>query len=156
MPEEMEHQEEQQQEKTFTQAEVDELIGKRLARATRGMPTQEELTEFRSWKKDHQDGGDTLASLTSERDSAQSELEIARRENALLRKGVPADDVDYYVYKISKLVDDTTDFDKAAEKYFKENKRSVVRVDTGAKLGRQSGEKTVNDTMNNLLRKAIK
>ena len=42
-------------EKTFTQAEVDTLIGKRLAKAMKGMPSEDELTAFRTWK-DGQDG----------------------------------------------------------------------------------------------------
>ena len=37
-------------EKTFTQAEVDTLIGKRLAKAMKGMPSEEEMTAFRTWK----------------------------------------------------------------------------------------------------------
>ena len=32
-------------EKTFTQAEVDAMIGKRLAKAMKGMPSEEELTD---------------------------------------------------------------------------------------------------------------
>lgn len=38
-------------EKTFTQAEVDTLIGKRLAKAMKGMPSEEEMTAFRTWKE---------------------------------------------------------------------------------------------------------
>ena len=37
-------------EKTFTQAEVDAMIGKRLAKAMKGMPSEEELTAYRTWQ----------------------------------------------------------------------------------------------------------
>ena len=38
-------------------------------------------------------------------------------------KGVKADDLDYVTFKISKMVDDKTTFEKAAEKFLKENLR---------------------------------
>ena len=36
--------------KTFTQEEVDAMIGKRLAKAMKGMPSEEELTAYRTWQ----------------------------------------------------------------------------------------------------------
>lgn len=148
--------EEQEEEKRFTQAEVDALISKRIARERKGMPKAEELNAFREWQRDHAGDEATLESVTSERDSAQSELEIARRENYLLKNGIAADDVDYYVYKISKAMDDETSFEEAAKKFFKENRRTTVRVDTGARLSGASGAKSVNETMNSILRNARK
>ena len=139
-----EQHEEQHEEKTFTQAEVDAMIGKRLAKATRGMPSQEELTEFRNWKKEHQTDSDALATVTTERDSAQNELEIAKREILLLKNGIPADDVDFYVYKISKLVNDETTFEDAAKAFLKENKRKTVFMDTGARITGSLGEKPLS------------
>lgn len=145
-----------EEERRFTQAEVDAIISKRVSAVKRGMPTADELKEFRGWKAQH--SSDELQTVTSERDTAQNELEIARRENILLRKGVPADDVDYYVYKISKLVDDEVSFEDAAEKFFKDNKqRASVRMDTGAKFGNgHNSQATANDTMNSLIRGAMK
>lgn len=37
-------------EKTFTQAELDELIKKRLERATKDMPSKEDLTAYKKWQ----------------------------------------------------------------------------------------------------------
>ena len=37
-------------EATFTQAEVDNIVAKRLARATKGMPTEEEMNAYKAWK----------------------------------------------------------------------------------------------------------
>ncbi len=36
-------------------------------------------------------------------------------------KGVKTDDLDYVTFKVSKMVNDKTTFEKAAEKYLKEN-----------------------------------
>jgi len=133
-------------EKTFTQAEVDSIVGKRLAKAMKGMPAEEELTAFRAWKESQQTEKERWDTLTKERDAArtdltaaQTELEQFRREKFLLGKGVSADDVDYYAFKIGKLVTDTVDFEKAAETFFKDHKppkeQGVMRVDLGAPLG---------------------
>lgn len=147
-------------EKTFTQAELDSIVGKRLAKAMKGMPAEEELTAFRAWKESQQTEKERWDTLTKERDTAQAdltaaqaELEQFKREKFLLNKGVPAEDVDYYAFKIGKLVTDTVDFEKAAEKFLEEQKPSgSMRVDFGAPLGGGQGGATPNEQMNNLIR----
>lgn len=131
-------------EKTFTQTEVDNLIGKRLAKAMKGMPDEAELTAFRAWKDSQQTEKEKWDTLTQERDTAKTELETAKaeleqykREKLLLDKGVPAADVDYYAFKIGKLVTDKKTFEEAAEEYLKDapaEKR--VRVDMTGALGK--------------------
>ena len=150
-------------EKTFTQAEVDTLIGKRLAKAMKGMPDETELTAFRAWKENQQTEQDRVNTLTSERDTArtqltavQAELEQFKREKLLLSKGVPANDVDYYAFKIGKLVTDKKTFEQAAEEYLKESTPKGVRVDMSAQLGGGGTSKTANEQMNALIRGALK
>ena len=150
-------------EKTFTQAEVDTLIGKRLAKAMKGMPDETELTAFRAWKENQHTEQDRVNTLTSERDTArtqltaaQAELEQYKREKLLLSKGVPANDVDYYAFKIGKLVTESKTFEQAAEDFFKENNTGKVHVDLGAPLGGGSLNKTANEQMNALIRGALK
>ena len=94
-------------ERTFTQAEVDSMVSRRLAKAMKGMPGEEELTAFRAWKEGQQSEQEKWDTLTRERDesrtaltAAQAELEQYRREKLLLGKGVNPDDVDYYAFKI--------------------------------------------------------
>lgn len=150
-------------EKTFTQAEVDTLIGKRLARAMKGMPSEEELTAFRNWKGSQQTEQDRWNTLTKERDTAQSqltaaqtELEQYKREKLLLSKGVSADDVDYYAFKIGKLVTDSVTFEQAAEQFLAEKRPGTVRVDFSAPIGGGKPQKTANEEMNALIRGALK
>ncbi len=115
--------------KTFTQAEVDALIAARLARATKGMPDKAELAEFRNWKGSQQTEADKLSAAERERDDARNEAEQYKRQLYLLSKGVPADDLDYYAYKIGKMVTQDTDFEAAAEVYLKDHPVSKPQAD---------------------------
>lgn len=149
-------QEQHEEERTFTQAEVDELINKRMARVKKGLPTDEELTAFREWKS-KQNPEQEKKATSDELETAKMEAEMTRRENYLLRKGVDPEDVDYYVYRISKEMDGDTDFEDAAEDYLKKhNKKSSVRMDTGARLNSGAKSKSPNDAMNDIIRNARK
>ena len=91
--------------------------------------------------------------------SANSRLEQLERERCLLLKGVPADDVDYYAFKIAKLVTPERDFGTAADAFLKEHGvRSPapgLRFSTGAALGAQSPRKeTAAERMNDIIRSA--
>jgi len=151
----------EQNQRTFTQEEVDAIINRRLAKERKGQPSAEELAAFREYQKEHapKDDATKLKDMTSERDSAQTELEMARRENYLLRQGVSAEDVDFYVYKITKAMDEDESFEEAAKKYLKEHKaRPGVRVDMGSRLnnGANGGKTNASQTMNDLIRKAMR
>lgn len=143
-------------EKTFTQAEVDSAVGKAIARIKKGIPAEEELTAFRAWKESQQTEKERWDTLTRERDesktalaAAQTELEQYRREKFLLGKGVPAEDVDYYAFKIGKLVTDTTDFEKAAEQFLKDTPPAgTVTVDLSAPLEDRRAAMTAEEIMN--------
>ena len=84
---------------------------------------------------------------------------MVRRENYLLRQGIDPDDVDYYVYKISKAMKDDEEFEDAAKAFLKDHKAgkhggSGVRVDLGGRLNGDNSKKTANQQMNDILRRA--
>ena len=83
----------EQNQRTFTQEEVDAIINKRLAKERKGQPSAERLAAFEAWEKEHapKDDAAKLKDMTTERDSAQTELEMAHRENYLLKQGVSAE-----------------------------------------------------------------
>jgi len=153
-------------EKTFTQAELDGIVSERLAKAMKGMPGEEELTAFRAWKDSQQSEQERWDTLTRERDTArtdlaaaQTELEQLRRERFLLGKGIPVDDVDYYAFKIGKLVTDAMDFETAAGQFLKDHAPQAdhqpsggVRVDFTAPLGGGIAPASLNEKINNRLR----
>lgn len=154
-----------QSEKTFTQAEVDAIITRRLAKEKKGMPDEAELTAFRAWKDSQQTEQQRMNTITQERDTAKSDLAAAQakieqyeREKLMLKKGVPAEDVDYYVFKAGKLVSDSKTFEQAADEVIKARQPQSNRlvVNLGGSLQGGGGEKTSNDAMNALIRGARK
>ena len=155
---EVEQQEQEQPEvRTFTQEEVDEIVSKRIARERKNMPSADELNAFREWQKSQNPPAESATQ--DDLDSALAEMEMTRRENYLLKQGIDPDDVDYYVYKISKSMDGETDFEDAAKEFLKTHKsrtRSAVTIDTGARLNSGNIKKSVNEQMNDLIRNSKK
>lgn len=149
---------------TFSQTELDALVGRRVAKATKDMPTAEELAAFRTWKESQQTEQQRFDAMKNERDTAQTELVAARqqieqfeREKILVSKGVSADDVDYYAFKIGKLVTETKSFEQAATEFFAATPpRGAARVDFGAPLSGGNKSNNPNDQMNALIRGARK
>lgn len=101
-------------------------------------------------------------------DQIQKDLAEARRENAQMKnekflsgKGVKAEDLDYVAFKISKMVDEKTNFEKAAEKYLKENPRFVssgntYRISTSASNSSEGSGGSVNASINDKIRAAMR
>ena len=156
---------EQQQEqgggggKTFTQAEVDAIVNNRLARERKNQPSADELAKFRKWQSEQQTPEQREAVTQAQIDSALADAEMLRRENYLLRQGIDPEDVDFYVYKISKTMEDGDEFEDAAKAFLKEHKAgkhggSGVRVDLGGRFDGSNSKKTTNQQMNDLLRRA--
>lgn len=144
------------------QSRIDAAVKDRLARERKKYPTEDELAAYKTWKESQQTEKERWDTLTKERDDlktqyaeAQARIEQHDRESYLRGKGVPSEDVDYYAYKIAKLVDDKTDFAAAADKYLKENPPAAkgVKVSTGASLnGNGTANTDPNATMNALIR----
>lgn len=113
----------QQTEKLFTQADVDRIVGNRLARMKQDLETSD--------------------TYRRERDEARRELENYKNNAFLKEKGVRADDVDYVSFKASQLIDDKMDFKQAVEKFLKDNPRFTGQgfrvVSTGAPTSNING-----------------
>ena len=94
--------------------------------------------------------------LRAELSRTRERVTQLERERILLGQGVTEDDLDYYVFKIGKLVSPEKDFDTAAKEFLKEHSahtRGLTQRSTGASLtGRASRSQSTNDTMNRLLR----
>lgn len=142
-------------EKTFTQAEVDALIARRLERERKRHPEGEELEAFRAWREQRQAERERLEALERERDEARRELERLRREETLLGLGVPREELDYGLFRLGKLTEEGLDPQEAAERIAREWGQAKVRLDLGARLG-GSAPADVNSRMNALIRGARK
>lgn len=105
----------QQPEKLFTQDDVNRIVGERLARV-----------------KQDADGADAYRrerdTFRQERDDARWELEQYKRNDFLKSKGVKDEYLEFVTFKAEKLVDDKTDFQKAAELVLNQNPQFAGRT----------------------------
>lgn len=148
--------------KTFTQDEVDAIVSKRLAKAMKGVPNDEELSAYRSWKESQQTEQERWNNLTKERDTANgkvssltAELEQAKRDNYILSKGLTGDEAEFIAFKAAKMVDDKTTFEAAVDQLTAEREKKPA-FDWTAPVGGGSAKPNVNDVMNSIIRGARK
>lgn len=114
------------------------------------------LADFRAKKAAQQPN---VSKVERERDAALAQVEEMKNTNYLRDKGVKPDDLDYVLFKVSKQVDDKTDFKKAADAFLKENPRFTGQgmkvVSTGKPDGGSGTGQTVNDSINASIRSAF-
>lgn len=150
-----------EQEKTFTQADVDALVQRRLDRERKKYPSDDELSAFRSWKESQQTEQERWNNLTKERDesraalsAAQAELEQLKREKYVLSKGLSGEEAEFIAFKAGKMVDDKTTFEQAVDALTADRKKTTF--DWTAPVGSGSTKTGENDVMNALIRGAFK
>ena len=150
------------QEKTFSQAEVDALIQKRLERERKKYPNDEELSAFRSWQESQQTEQEKWNNLTRERDesrtelsSVKAELEQLKREKYVASKGISGEEAEFIAFKAAKMVDDKTTFEKAVDSLTADRKKATT-FDWTAPVGGNNNKQDANAAMNALIRNAFK
>lgn len=150
-----------EQERTFTQADVDKMIQSRLDRERKKYPSEEEITAYRTWKDSQQTEQERqakrdkeLADSKSALTAAQAEIEQMKRDKYVLSKGLTGDDAEFIAFKAMKMVDDKTTFEQAVDK-LTEN-RQKVKFDWTAPAGGGEKKENINAAMNNLIRGALK
>lgn len=148
-------------EKTFTQAEVDAMIGKRLAKAMKGMPSEEELTAYRTWQAGQADEKTRWDKLTGERDTlagklttAEAERDQLKRDLYVLKKGLTGEEAEFIAFKAGKMVDEKTTFEQAVDALTADRKKTTF--DWTAPVGGGEKKGGENDVMNALIRGALK
>ena len=122
--------------------------------------TQDEITaaiaDFKTKKAASQPD---VSAVEKQRDDALAKVAEMENTNYLRDKGVKPDDLDYVLFKVSKQVDDKTDFKKAADTFLKENPRFTGQgykvVSTGKPDGGSGTSQTVNDSINASIRSAF-
>ena len=150
-----------EQEKTFTQADVDKMIQSRLDRERKKYPSEEEITAYRTWKDSQQteqerqakqakELADSKAALTA----SQAEVEQLRRDKYVLSKGLTGEDAEFIAFKAMKMVNDKTTFEQAVDALTANRKKATF--DWTAPAGGGTKENTANQQMNALIRGALK
>ena len=150
-----------EQEKTFTQADVDKMNQSTVDRAPKKYPREEEITADRTWKDSQQteqerqakqakDLADSKAALTA----SQAEVEQLRRDKYVLSKGLTGEDAEFIAFKAMKMVNDKTTFEQAVDALTANRKKATF--DWTAPAGGGTKENTANQQMNALIRGALK
>lgn len=155
---------------TYTYQQAEEIASARAQRAEQaalksffqqqGMSEGEVSAALKKFREDREKNKPNLSAIETERDNALKELEQVKNERILSSKGVKAEDLDYVMFKVSKLVDDKTDFNKATEKFLKENPKFTgtgsYRVSASTGTETQGSGGNMNDSINNAIRMAVR
>lgn len=113
-------QETTQEEKTFTQADVDKLIQERVARERKNQLPKEELKAYQEWKKsqktEEEKKNEALTNAEKARLAAEERALLAETKVTCLSKGVVADSVDDVVILAKAMVTDEVTIEQAIDK----------------------------------------
>ena len=154
---------------TFTYEQLDEIATSRADRASKaalksyfqqqGLSEQEAAAAIEQYKKDKAARQPDASAIEKERDQYKAQLEERDNRDYLRDKNVKAEDLDYVMFKASKLVDDKTDFKKAADKFLKENPRYAgggYKVSTSTSSGSEGSGESKNASINDAIRNAAR
>lgn len=155
---------------TFTYEQLDEIARSRSERAERsavtnylqqqGLSEEEARTAFSQYKQQKEKNKPNVSAIEQERDDYKNQLEQMKNERTLTSKGVKEEDLDYVMFKVNKLVDDKIDFQKAAEKFLKENPRfagaGTYRVSTSTNTSEPGTGGNTNSSINDAIRAAVR
>ena len=102
--------------------------------------------------------GSSVDGLREELSRARERVTQLERERSLLLEGVAEEDLDYYAFRIGKLVSEEKAFDTALKEFLKQHgtaRKPLQPRSTGASLsGRATKPLSTSETMNKLLRGA--
>lgn len=155
---------------TYSYEQAEEIASARANKAERaalanyfrsqGMSEAEITTAISDYKAKQKANQPDVSAIEQERDDYKTKYEQMQNEKVLTSKGVKAEDLDYVMFKVQKLVDDKTDFQKAAEKFLKENPRyagsGTYRVSTSSGNENKGSGGNMNDSINDAIRRAIR
>lgn len=112
------------EEKLLTQSEVDEIIKTRLAKEKKKAPSKEELEQFNQWKESQKTEAEKQVEIQKQLTLKEQEATLVKQENICLKKGVNAEDIDYVMYKVSKL---DGDFEENLQTFLTSNEKFIKK-----------------------------
>lgn len=115
------------EEKTFTQEEFDKALQNAIKIKTKGIPSKEELKAYNEWKESQKTAEEKNAERERLNQEITNERDNLKRENLLLRKGVKDDDLDYVLFKVSKM---DGEFEDNLENFLKDNSKFLAKEET--------------------------
>ena len=106
------------EEKKFSQEDAQKMADAIVAKKLKGMPTKEELKAYNDWKESQKTEEQKKADIEAENTRRNQELSNTKKELAVYKAGVNADEADFVVYKVSKM---DGEFEENLEKFLKDN-----------------------------------
>lgn len=154
----------------YTYEQLEEIASARAEKSERaalanffrsqGMTEVEVTQAISAFKTQRAANQPNATKLQQDLDDANKKIQQMENEKVLAGKGVKSEDLDYVMFKVSKLVDDKTTFEKAAEKYLKENPRymggSTYRVSTSTGSESNGSGGSMNASINDRIRAAAR
>lgn len=147
-----------QDEKTFTQADVDRLIKERLAREKKGQPSKEDLEAFNNWKEsqktEEEKKNEALTNAEKAKQAAEERANTLEAKVTCLSKGVLADSVDDVVILAKAMVSEEVTMDQAVDKVLEkypsfkgvqqqEKNKGFIKIGAGSEKQKEN----VNDAL---------
>lgn len=109
-----------------------------LKKKMKGMPSKEELKAFKEWQESQKTDAQKKSEQEAEYQKTLAEKEDLAKENLVFKKSVSnADDVEFLVYKISKM---EGDFEDNLDKFLKEHP-NYLKTEKGEKQEHEEQEK---------------
>lgn len=125
-----------------------------------GMSDIEVQQAIADYKANKEKNKPNVSEIEKERDTYKQQVEQMNNEKVLTSKGVKSEDLDYVMFKVTKLVDDKTDFKKAAEKFLKGNPKyagaGTYRIDTSSGSEGKGAGGSLNSSINDAIRQAAR
>ena len=154
---------------SFEQAE--EIANARAERASKaalssyfkqqGMSEEEVTQALADFKAKKAATQPNMAALQKENENLKKQIEDGKNREALTKKGVSAEYVDFVAFEVSKKVSDKVTFEKAADAFLKEHPAYTargMRVTGGANAGADAGSHGTsgNQSMNDWIRQSAR
>ena len=107
------------EEEMVSKAEAQKMADAMVAKKLKGMPTKEELAEYKKWKDDQKTAEEKRAEQEEKYRQIEAENTSLKREREILNKGVKSKDVDYVLFKVNKM--EGEDFSENLEAFLNDN-----------------------------------
>lgn len=106
-------------------AEAQKIADAMVAKKMKGMPSKEELKAFKDWQESQKTAEQKQAEKDAEYKEKDTKISELEKENAVLKAGVTdADDVDYILFKVSKM---EGEFEENLAKFLKDNPKYLEK-----------------------------
>lgn len=119
-------------EQMITIAEAQKRADAQVAKKLKGMPSKEELAEYKAWKESQKSDDEKRAEAEKRYAALEAENTSLKQEKMVLAKGVSLDDADYVLFKVSRMEgdfeDNLTQFLTDNPKYTTSEKTSPART----------------------------